>query len=322
MGHISVAKCAYHHEADVDVNAKFDANEWEALLNVCVGRATSALEIPVPGYDAVQRHHLSEIFKSMSATHRTIRILLADAGPDRPEYVDVLPLARLQLEGLYTVCLMLESSRWVDVYLQDHWRKQYVKFLLDREETQALPRWREFAVKTPISLTQLRDHYGITPEQQLTVEHQELGTPLPPGFACQPIRQFPTHGRAIGKIRVFEKQRMLERLYPHYVELCSFAHGLPQANSYKMMFNKRSFHRTLVSDEKINERFQHLVVAEAFMTSFLSIVQATAELTALYPKNVNLPSAAVRAWNQLTNAHLLAKAVWAIRTKQLLGIIG
>ena len=140
MSKIPVSTCAYRHTSDIDVNARFDANEWERLMNVCVVRATSALEVPAPGYDDMHRHHLGNVFKSMAATHRTIRKLLADAEPDTPEGVDVLPLARLQLEGLYTVCLMLEGSRWVDAYLQDHWRKQYIKFLLMRAETETLPR--------------------------------------------------------------------------------------------------------------------------------------------------------------------------------------
>lgn len=322
MSKIPVSTCAYHHTSDIDVNARFDANEWEGLLNVCVVRATSALEIPVPGYNEVQRHHFGDVFRSMAATHRAIRKLLVNAGPDTPEGVDVLPLARLQLEGLYTVCLMLEGSCWVDVYLQDHWRKQYIKFLLMREETRTLPRWNEFALKSPFWLTQLRDHLGVTQEQQLTLEHEELGTPLPSGFAKQQIPNFPTPGKALTKIAAPEKRRMLERLYPHYIELCSFAHGLPQASFYKMMFDKRSVHRTLFDNEEVNERFQHIVASEAFMTSFLSVVQSTAELTVLYPVNVELPAAAVKAWNPLSKAHLLAKAIWAIRTQKLLGVIG
>jgi hypothetical protein len=191
-----------------------------------------------------------------------------------------------------------------------------------REETKALPRWNEFALKSPFWLTQLRDQFGITQEQQLTIEHEELGISLPSGFVKHLIPHFPTPGKVLTKIAAPEKRRMLERLYPQYIELCSFVHGLPQASFYKMMFDKRSFHRTLINDEGVKERFQRLVVAEAFMMSFFSTVQATAELMVLYPANVELPSAAMKAWNPLSKAHLLAKAVWAIRTEKLLGVIG
>jgi hypothetical protein len=37
---------------------------------------------------------------------------------------------------------------------------------------------------------------------------------------------------------------------------------------------------------------------------------------------VELASAVMRAWNELHNAHLLANAVWNIRTKDLFGVVG
>lgn len=48
----------------------------------------------------------------------------------------------------YTLCLMFESSHWVDDYLKDGWRKQYENFLLQREETKNLARCEEFNKKS------------------------------------------------------------------------------------------------------------------------------------------------------------------------------
>jgi len=45
-------------------------------------------------------------------------------------------------------------------------------------------------------------------------------------------------------------------------------------------------------------------------------------LTTLYPNDVELASAVTRAWNELHNAHILANAVWNIRTKGLFGVVG
>jgi hypothetical protein len=41
-----------------------------------------------------------------------------------------------------------------------------------------------------------------------------------------------------------------------------------------------------------------------------------------YPNDVELASAVTRAWNELHNAHMLANAVWNIRTKGLFGVVG
>jgi hypothetical protein len=49
-----------------------------------------------------QRNSLTDTFASMKVTHRSIRLLVA-LGDDKPESVDALVLARLQLEGLYTL---------------------------------------------------------------------------------------------------------------------------------------------------------------------------------------------------------------------------
>ena len=43
--------------------------------------------------------------------------------------------------------------------------------------------------------------------------------------------------------------------------------------------------------------------------------RSAAELTTLYPTNVDLLAAATKAWNELHNSHLLVNAVWDIRTK-------
>jgi hypothetical protein len=73
---------------------------------------------------------------------------------------------------------------------------------------------------------------------------------------------------------------------------------------------------------EIQKTFQQRVEADCQVYSFMSIAQSAAELTALYPNDVGLASAATRAWNELHNSHILANAIWNIRTKALFGIVG
>jgi hypothetical protein len=42
-------------------------------------------------------------------------------------------------------------------------------------------------------------------------------------------------------------------------------------------------------------------------------------LTTLYPGDVNLMAAVVKAWDEMSKEYLLGKAIWNIRTKKLLG---
>jgi len=260
----------------------------------------------------------------MKATHRTIRRLLNHNAPIDPETVDALALARLQLEGLYAVCLMLEGPEHVTAYMQDYWRKKYVQYLLVKEETKLLPGWEEFyhSIEPVRRLILLGKEFGITANQQFTVEMEELGKPLPDGVLNETIPEFPTPGRAIRHIKSSqEKKKMLQRLYAKYGDLCSFAHGLAQANLLKMMFDNRSPQQKLSTDAEIKTRYEQEVVSEAYLTSFMSIAQCTAELTTIYPLNMDIVEAASRAWGQLSIASFLTKAIWEIRTRKLLGAL-
>src|SRR5262249_32761270 len=156
---------------------------------VCTDRATDALKVPAGGYTQLQSEQISDIFYSMSSTHRTIRRLLDVDKPIDPESVDTLPLARLQLECLYAVCLMFEDPKYITRYLQEDWKKRYVQYLLMKEETQNIPRAQQyFQSGEPLQqINQLGDALGITAAQRATVELDELGTPLPTGIRADRI---------------------------------------------------------------------------------------------------------------------------------------
>jgi hypothetical protein len=49
---------------------------WEGLVNICVTAAEKALDTPPAGYTPVQRNSLTDVFSSMKATHRAIRLLV------------------------------------------------------------------------------------------------------------------------------------------------------------------------------------------------------------------------------------------------------
>jgi len=115
---------------------------------------------------------------------------------------------------------------------------------------------------------------------------------------------------------------MLERLYPEYMFLCSFVHGLSDANLFKTMFNKDSRFRKFWDEQELTDTFQRQVAERAFITSLISLVQAVAELTALYPGGVELRAAVTKAWQEISEGSLIGRAIWKMRTKALLGVIG
>jgi hypothetical protein len=319
---LHVKDYAHVHQTDFDHGQHRDSKEFDKIANICVTRATEALKVPTGPYTEMHCNQIGDIFRSMIATQRGIRRMLDFEGPIDPETVDALLLARIQLEGLFSLCLMLEDPKYVTAYVQEHWRKKYVEYLIAKEETKLLSRYQPLATPELQRLLLLGQQFGITPGHIHTVDKEELGIPLPAGMAEEPIKPFPTPGKGIKKITSSaEKKRMLERLYAKYVYLCSFAHGLPQANFFKNIFDSRFPDRKFVRDSDVKNNYLQQVVSEAYITSFMSISQCTAELTVLYPKNMEIIEAACRAWKQLSGASLVTKAVWEIRTQKLLGAI-
>lgn len=319
---ITVASCAFVHTDDVDAEAHVDARPINEAMDICVARSRDALDEPTGNYTDFHRANIQNVFLSMQSTHRAIRKVLG-WGDEDPMSIDALALARLPLEMLYTLCLMFEEPSWVDTYLRDGWKKQYEHFLLQREETKHLKRCDEFNKAIgPRNIAMHGKILGITKGQAVTVEHLQFGTPMPAGMAKEKIQRFPTPGSVINQLAQGPKRKMLERLYPEYVFLCSFAHGLPDANLFKMMFNKNSKFRGMWEEAEMRDTFQRQVAERAYTTSLISIVQAAAELTALYPANVELFAAVIKAWEEMSQGHLLGRAIWNIRTKNLLGVLG
>lgn len=318
---ITVSSCAYVHASDIDPTIDKQGSKWETLVNVCTTRAQTALDRPTGAYGQYHRNALYDLFGSLRSTHRSIRLLLA-LGDDKPESVDALALARLQLEALYSICLMTESPQHVDTFVRDAWEKQYVRYLLGREETKGLLRFAESNVPELSRLLKLSTVWNVSEPERLTIEYDHRDIPPPAGFVRRPIPRFPTPGALIRKLPSGTKRLMLERLYFDYQHLCSFAHGLPIASMAKGVFDGRSPLRQLFSEAEIKRNFEQEVCAAAQVYSFLSVVQSAAELTTLYPNNMELVSGVADAWNELMNAHLLVNAIWNIRTKALFGVVG
>ena len=269
---ITVSSCAYVHTQDIDPEQHINAGPINDAMELSVARAVASLESSSGSYTDFHRANMQTVLRSMLSTHRGIRKVLG-WGEEDPMSVDALALARLPVEGLYTICLMTEDASWVDCYLKDGWRKEYEFFLLQREETRNLSRFDEFSKKTgPFNIGMHAKTIGITKDQIATVEHEQLGAPLPAGVTKEDIPSFPTPGRAINKLtKGTDKRKMLERLYPEYVFLCSFAHGLPDANLFKMMFNRDSKFRKFWDDAELKNTFQRQVAERAYTTSLLRV---------------------------------------------------
>jgi hypothetical protein len=210
----------------------------------------------------------------------------------------------------------------VDTFLRDGWKKQFMRFLLFRHETEYLPRFNPNTYTDEISrLVKFSGVCGVSLAQFHTLEHRQIGMPMPAGMAEEKIPDFPMPRGVIDELPTGTKRQMLERLHIDYKYLCSFAHGLQAANMAKSVYDLRSSERRLFSEADIEKTFQQEVNTAARVYSLLSVAQAVAELLALYPNDMDLVSAVTNAWTDLKGANFVVNAIWFIRTKELLGAL-
>jgi len=120
MQKIRVIDIAYLAPCDIDPDRRIDVKSLDGLVNRCSSAATSALKKPPTGYSEIQAINISWIFDSMRFTHVTIRNLIAE-GTKTPACVDALALTRLQLETLYSVCLIVQDSGSAADYVKNFW---------------------------------------------------------------------------------------------------------------------------------------------------------------------------------------------------------
>jgi len=321
MRKIRVIDAAWPSKDDINLDDRLNAPDLDGHVKKCAAAVTEALKRPAPGYSSEQAAHLSWMFDAMRFTHSTIRNLVAK-GTKSPECVDALALARQQLEALYSVCLMVQNSAYVDVYIKSFWRDAYVQFLLQRIEQKDLPRFSEYLNQTGLPLMELvRAQAGVTDEEKATVELEELGTPLPAGMNTVRIKSFPTPGGVIDHITHPERKRMLIRLYPEYKKLCAYAHGSAQSWIAKTSMWEASPLRKLHTEGQREDKYMKEIVDPAFVFSFLPMIQGVSEVATLYPADVELARVAIEAWNLLSKMNLIAKIIWEIRGRSSLGVI-
>jgi len=322
LAKITVSNTAYVHTDDVDETGRVNAGPINDAMEECVELAVFSLKrVPLAGYSEFQARQIATLLQSMRWTHRAIRRILSFEGEDRGMAVDGLSLARIPVEGLFSICLMLEGPQWVDCYLRDGWKKQYVRFLLQREETKLLKRFDDFSNRTgPRNLDLLRQILGISEAEVATIYFDEIGTSMPGGMKRATIEQFPTPAGVLARIPQGDKNNMLRRLYHEYRWLCSFVHGLSDAMIYKVLVDPKS-NLPFEPQLDLNNGFHRQVREPAYLTSLLSIIQAAAEIAALFPGNLKLAAELNRAWKEVSTDALLGRAIWALRTKALLGVV-
>jgi hypothetical protein len=319
---LSVKDCRHPISQDIDPDARIEVLVLDKQVAMCVAAVSEALKSPSSTLSEFQRMHFSELFHAMKWTHASIRDLLRHETK-KPMSVDAMPLARTQLESLYAICLLVEAPSYLSVYLKDSWKKLYVRFLLQREECRGLRRFSKYLSEQALpNLERLASLVGVSRDEILTIDNEELGQPLPSGFIPVRISRFPTPRAVIRLIKDADRNRMLTRLYPEYQFLCSFVHVSPHPGMFKVMLDDRHPIAHLFNSKNMDHMFQGEIAGPALTIDLISVAQGCAEILTLCRDNIDLSKALEGAWKVITDSTLLGRVIWEIRTRKLLGVIG
>jgi len=294
-------KHVLQQDTDIDPAAGWDVREVDALIFGCNKVAQDALASAIPnGFSDFERDHLKLLLDGQRYGHLTIRRLLE--GDQSASAVDALPIARLQLEVLYSLCFMLHGGQNVRLFLKNGWKKYLGKT--------AKP-WMD----------QLQVLSSVTEDERRTIEQDEIGNSPGPAFTRTRIDRFPSPMGVIEKCTVADQRQMLMRLYPEYQFLCSFAHGDTEATLFRIVSDGRSPLRNALPSAQIKDFYQREILETPIMYSAVAAVQAATEVAVLYPAHLELLVAVTKAWAALTRHSLLAVPIWEIRARNILPLV-
>jgi hypothetical protein len=318
---LTVSKIKHVLNSDIDITQGFDVKILDEYVNTCITAAQSALQNVVPsGFSDFPRDVLLRVMEGLRSAHKSIRTLLRD-GPSASS-VDAMTVARLQLESLYSFCFLLQDENNVYLFLKSGWKKEYIRFLLMREECINIRRFDDFVNRDGIqALDHKRKLIHVTDAEKLTLECKQLGTKMPAGIQEETIAEFPTPRRILSRIVNPDQRSMLERLYPEYQWLCSFAHGSEIASFFRTALDERSPQARFTTSDGRAEVFLKEIGEPSVLYSAISAVQVATEVAAIYPHDVELMVKVTNAWSGLSRFTLLSRSVWERRAKKVLPLI-
>lgn len=312
-----IQDCVPPVSKDLALDVCQDTVETDSFVNRCVDAVTDSLKVSVGLFTQMHREQLAQVFFSMRHTHRSIHDLLTNTH-ENPKSVDARPLVRCQVETLFAICLICEQPLWIETYLKNGWKAQYLYHLVMTQQCRDLPRFIAELDRHVDALEAMRNLAEVSEEEKATIDADELGTPLPSGFQRKRISNFPTPGGVLAKIKRDDTKRMLLRIYPEYQFLCTYVHASPHGRCFRGLFDRRSPFQPDFTSGQLEEMFAKEIAAPAIMLDLLSIAQCCCEFVPIYPFDVELRAILTKTWNVLLEKTMIGRAIWDLRTKNLL----
>lgn len=225
---------AYRHNVDIDPEDSIDAEDVDDQVERLVYSLALAFE-KASDVDASFRQLVADQLRQFLGTHRSIRLLIKQRSKELPALSDATSLAREQIEKVFVIAILLESPRyWTMRYLKDDWRRQYERYLLDKDERGALPRFSGFLDGYASEhMDKERLQLGVTEGERDYVEfvYNNPGITVPSHLTphSEIMARFPTPAGVIKKVSDATLEDGLRRWYHEYGYFSGYSHaGFPK----------------------------------------------------------------------------------------------
>jgi hypothetical protein len=309
----------YRHNDDIDPSKKYVLSEADNVLLPAVYLTIQSLE-KSSTLNKNFREACVDQLNTFLSTHRSIVLLLNQEKSDPVIGGDALSLCREQVEKVFAISLLCEDHlHWTMIYIKDHWRRMFERYLLEKAEREGISRCQGSYQQLYARIEKIRTGLGISEKVRDLVEYRFNcpNTPkskLPNRLQGVKVPEvFPTPGNVINNVSG-TKHDFLQRWQREYRFFCDFSH----CGMGKMQVH-RVFNPDFSYPEAEKREFYSKEIDNAAAVSHVATASACTELVKVLGSNCTDSIVKVsELWDFLCPRVLLAKAMWGLRARHIL----
>lgn len=310
---------------DIDATVRVDCDQFDDLVFSCVNIGAKSLREDIKDIEKDTRGYrfvLENLLVSMKDIHRVIRRIYKDFSKDAgPEQLCAFPLARQQLEVVFTLAILLQRDEEIlSIYEKSSLVDIYKRFIYETEETKHLSRFKDANEKRRdllldrmkgISLSLL-----LSPFKEDDIKEIE-------GFVLSgeklTLPQFPRPKSIISRLSENSLNeslvKILLRLYVEYEWLCNYTHFSFWSGSSRAVLTTE--HAGIDKERYMENETREPIVVR----SYLALLTALTDVSRYIRDPVTLRARLCDAWSPFERADFLGKFIWNNWAKSVIGVL-
>lgn len=266
---------------------------------------------------------LCQLLRGMKETHGSMRaVYTAATAIEKLEeqsgrWTDMLVLARAQFDAVFNGLLIADDeARWTSAYKKAGWKTMAQRHFYESRRFEKTPAGEALKTANVPRLRRLATWAGVTSAEWSATEAEVNGTTAPP--SAQKVKDFPTPGSALGKLKTASFQQLGRLLYPHWKFLCDAAHA-----GHATLLLRALIHivpgNAVPAGARDDFIYKH---AAGFLRSSLAAALTLVTVAALpHRSDADLSAKVVTAWGPLEKGTVEGNVIWHQWARGALGVL-